>query len=81
MYTHTYMCTYMCTWASLVAQGQKICPQCRKHRRLRFDPWVRKIRWRRAWQPIQCFCLENPRDKRALWATVHRVAESRTGLK
>ena len=25
--------------------------QCRRHERYRFDPWVRKIPWRRAWQP------------------------------
>ena len=27
-----------------------------------FDPWawVRKIPWRRAWQPLQYSCLENP---------------------
>ena len=25
--------------------------QCRSHRRHRFDPWVGKIPWRRAWQP------------------------------
>ena len=23
----------------------------RRHKRYRFDPWVRKILWRRAWQP------------------------------
>ena len=23
--------------------------------------------------PLQCSCLENPMDKRVLWATVHRV--------
>ena len=34
--------------ASLVAQQWRICLQCRRHR---FDPWVRKIPWRRAWQP------------------------------
>ena len=27
-----------------------ICLQCRRCRKLRFDPWVRKITWRRAWQ-------------------------------
>ena len=26
--------------------------QCRKHSRLRFDPWVGKITWQRKWQPI-----------------------------
>ena len=25
--------------------------QCRRHKRHRFDPWVRKIPWRRAWLP------------------------------
>ena len=34
--------------ASLVVQQWRICLQCRRHR---FDPWVRKIPWRRAWQP------------------------------
>jgi len=29
--------------------------QCRRHERLSFDPWVRKIPWRRAWQPIPVF--------------------------
>ena len=24
--------------------------QCRRHRRYRFDPWVRKSPWRRKWQ-------------------------------
>ena len=26
--------------------------ECRRHRRHGFDPWVRKIPWRRKWQPI-----------------------------
>ena len=25
--------------------------ECRKHRKHRFDPWVRKIPWRKVWQP------------------------------
>jgi len=29
----------------------------------------------------QCSCLENPMERRAWWATVHRVAKSRTQLK
>ena len=28
--------------------------------------------------PLQYFCLENPMDKGAWWATVHRVAQSWT---
>ena len=30
--------------------------------------------------PIQYSCLENPKDGGAWWATVHRVAKSRTQL-
>ena len=32
--------------------GSRICLQCRRRRRLRFDPWVGK---RRAWQPTPVF--------------------------
>ena len=31
--------------------------------------------------PLQCSCLENPRDGGAWWAAVHWVAQSRTRLK
>ena len=31
--------------------------------------------------PLQCSCLENPRDGGAWWAAVYGVAESRTRLK
>ena len=31
--------------------------------------------------PLQCSCLENPRDRRALWAAVYGVTQSRTWLK
>jgi len=42
--------------------------QCRK---LRFDPWVRKIPWRRKWQPTPGFSHE----QRSLEATVPGVAK------
>ena len=36
--------------------GREPACQCRKRKRLRFDPWVRKIPWRRsAWQPTPLF--------------------------
>ena len=38
--------------ASQVAQGQESSCQCRRHR---FNPWVRKISWRRKWQPDPAF--------------------------
>ena len=55
--------------------GKEPACQCRRHKRYRFDSWVGKIPWRRAWQPNPIF-LENPRDRGAWWATVHRVTKS-----
>ena len=31
--------------------------------------------------PLQCSCLENPRDRGACWAAIYGVAQSRTRLK
>ena len=42
-------------------------------RTLGFDPWVRKIPWRRRCNPLHCSCLGNLMDKGAQWATVHGV--------
>ena len=33
------------------ASGKESACQCRRHKRHRFNPWVRRIPWRRAWQP------------------------------
>ena len=35
--------------------GREHTCQCRKHERCGFAPWVRKIPWRRAWQPTPVF--------------------------
>ena len=35
--------------------GKESALQCRKCRRLRFNSWIRKIPWRRAWQPTLLF--------------------------
>ena len=43
--------------------------------RCRFDPWVRKIPWRKAWQPTPVFFLENLMNRGAWWATVDGVAK------
>ena len=52
--------------------------------RVRHD-WATSIftfmHWRRKWQPLQCSCLENPRDGGAWWAAISGVAQSRTRLK
>ena len=41
--------------------------------RLMFDPWSRKIPWRRVWQPTPC--LENPMGRGDWRATVQSIAE------
>ena len=39
------------------------------------------MHWRRKWQPIPVFLLENPRDGGAWWAAVYGVTQSQTRLK
>ena len=39
-------------------------------------PGSGKIPWRRACNPLQHSCLENPMDRGAWWATVQWIAES-----
>ena len=61
--------------------GKEPACQCRRCKRCRFYPWVRRISWRRARQPTPVFCLKNPMDRGAWWATIHRVAKSWIRLK
>ena len=42
------------------------------------DPWVRKIPWRRTWEPILYSYLKNPMNRGTWQATVHGVAKSWT---
>ena len=35
--------------------GKESACQCRRHGKCEFDPWVRKIPWRREWQPTPVF--------------------------
>ena len=59
---------------------QRICLQCRRCRRHRFDPWVRKIPGGGNSSPLQFFCLENSMDREAWQATVCGVTKSQTWL-
>ena len=52
--------------------GEKSTCQCRRHR---FDPSVRKIPWRRKWQPASVFLPEKLMDRGAWRTTVHGVTE------
>ena len=46
-----------------------------------FDPWVKKIPSKKAWQPTLVFLVENPLDRGSWWATAHRVTKSWIQLK
>ena len=57
--------------ASQVALGKEPIYQCRRHERRGFNPWVRKIPWRRAWQPTPVFLpgeSHGQRAGRAIWS-------------
>ena len=71
-------------WTELMFQGlprwcsgKESAFQCR---RFTFNPWLRKIPWRRKWQPLQCSCLENSTDEGLWQVTVHGFAKSQIGL-
>ena len=57
------------------ASGKEPACQCRRCKEHGFNPWVGKIPWRRACNPLQYSCLENPIDRRAWGTTVHRITE------
>ena len=63
------------------ASGKEPTCQSRRHKRSRFDTWVRRISWRRNNNLLQYSSLENPTDRGAWWATVHGIAKGRTQLK
>ena len=59
--------------------GREPAYQSARCRRCRFNPWVRKFPWSRAWQPTPA-CL--PGESHVAWrASVHGVAKSQTQLK
>ena len=58
------------------------CLQCRGWKRHGFDPWVRKIPWKRKWQPIPVFLPEESHGQRSpmelqkvrhVWSDLTRV--------
>ena len=51
VYTHTYIHTYIYIGVLGGASGKEPVCQYRGQKRCRFDPWVGKVPWRRAWQP------------------------------
>ena len=48
IYIYVCVCVCVCVYGLPSGYTDKESCQCRRHRRLRFDPWVRKI-WKREW--------------------------------
>ena len=46
--------------------GKEYSCQCSRHRRRSFDLWVRKIPWRRKWQPTPVFLPGKSHGQRSL---------------
>ena len=53
-------------WTSQVVLVVKKPPAKAGDMRLKFDPWVRKIPWRRTWQPTPVFLLGESNGQRSL---------------
>ena len=70
VYPKTILQWQVLIWGLSVGPSVKepIC-QCRRPKRHGFNPWVRKILWRRLGNPLQQ-CLENLMGRRALWVTI-----------
>ena len=48
------------------ANGKESACQCRGCKRWEFNSWIRKIPWRRAWQPTPVFLPGEPHGQRSL---------------
>ena len=48
------------------ASGEEPSCQCRTQKRPRINPWVGKIPWRKAWQPIPAFLPGEAHGQRSL---------------
>ena len=77
----------VCKWFHVIsykhfsnAQWKRIYLQCGRYRRHWFHPMVKKIIWRRKWQPTPVFLLKSPKDRGAWEATVQRATKSWTQL-
>ena len=60
----------------MVLVVKNLAAKWRGHKRLKFDPWVRKIPWRGKWQPLQCSTQENPVDRGAWHALGHKESDT-----
>ena len=70
--TKMSICTHICSKLFPIlgfpggASGKESTCQCSRQKRLRFDPWVGKMPWRRAWQPTPVFLPGESHGQRSL---------------
>ena len=84
MYTYKYVYVYIHIYGLPKWWGwYRIHQLMQETKRCGFDPWVGKIPWRRAWQPIPIIfpSLKNPVARGPWCATVYRATKSWTWLK
>ena len=62
------------------ASDKESACQCSRHKRHGFNPWVRKIHWKKKFQTAQYYCLENSMERGPWQATVHWATNSQTQL-
>ena len=61
------------------SSGKESACQCRRHKRLGFDPWVGNITQSRKWQPIPVYLPGKFHGQRSP-VRVHGIAKSQTCL-
>ena len=61
--------------------GEESTCQCRRHRKCRFNPWVRKIPWRDKLKPTLVFLPGDSGEQRSLEGSGPQGHKNRTRLK
>ena len=61
--------------------GKESAFQCKRLKRCGFSSWVRKIPWRRKWQPTPVFLLGESHGHRSLAGYIHICMEYNSAIK
>ena len=64
LFTHGLDLYYPIWWA--MPGGKEPACQCRRRKRHKFESWIRKIPWRRAWKPVPIFLPGKSHGQRSL---------------
>ena len=75
-----HTCIELCTRVRALglpggASGKEPTRQCRRTKRCGFHPWVRKIPWRRAWQPTPVLLPGESHRQRSLGGYSHKESD------